>query len=135
MRILIVEDDELVADLLREMLENEPADIDHADSCREAKLLLQKNRYDWIVLDYHLGDGTGLQVLEHLRQLGHPSRALFLTGAVITAEMHAQADRLGADAILEKPLFLFTDDLRRKIHSLADPTGDVAPTNCRTQAD
>ena len=65
-RILHVEDDESLTQLLRELLSDE-ADIVAAHSLAEARSRLDGPPYDLVILDITLGDGSGLEILPLLR--------------------------------------------------------------------
>lgn len=56
-----------------------------------------------LVTDYHLPDGTGLDVLAVLRAAGWHGRAVLIT-AVATPELVDQAIATGFHAVLEKPM-------------------------------
>jgi PAS domain S-box-containing protein len=65
-RILHVEDDESLTQLLRELLLEE-ADVVAAHSLAQARLRLDGPPYDLVILDLTLGDGSGLEILPLLR--------------------------------------------------------------------
>lgn len=66
-RILHVEDDESLTRLVSELLSDE-AEVIPARSLAQARLLIETGRYDLVILDIALGDGSGLELLPVLRQ-------------------------------------------------------------------
>ena len=70
MRILVIEDDRLVADLMRQVLEDDGYAVDIAAIGGEGQRLAMATAYDAIVLDLELPDRSGLSVLQELRREG-----------------------------------------------------------------
>lgn len=68
--ILIVEDDTYINALLKEALEKEGYFCEQAFSGTEARMLLQMNPYQLVLLDLMLPGIGGEQVLEEIRQSG-----------------------------------------------------------------
>ena len=95
LRVLIVDDNEIdrmsVADALKRS--DADYDLDFAPSCEIAKEKLEDRIYDVILLDYQLGDGTGLDILDL-----HPEPpVIFVTGGgdeTIAADAMKRAPRL-----------------------------------------
>lgn len=60
---------------------------------------------DLVVTDVQMPGATGLRVLSHLRR-AHPTVPVILITAFGSAELHAQAKRLGAATVFDKPFDL-----------------------------
>ena len=103
MRILIVDDDIQVLEVLYGLLQKPHTIIDCADSCAMAKNLLAENRYDWVTLDFHLGDGTGVDILKIIHDYYPATKTIFFVGETATLKFTAEVTRLGADGVLYKP--------------------------------
>jgi len=87
-RLLIVDDEESVRELLLAVLEDEPFDIDTACTGEEALSKGCQHDYDLIVTDLKMPGLSGAQFCDKLRQ-ARPSdapRFLFMTGDVLSAE-------------------------------------------------
>ena len=67
MRILVVEDDPILADGLRAGLSLTGAAVDAVQTCEDADHALAASRYSAVVLDIMLPDGSGLDLLRRLR--------------------------------------------------------------------
>ncbi len=70
MRVLVVEDNKVIADSVRLMLQMDAFAVDHTKLGREATTLAAKAHYDIILLDLALPDINGHKVLENLRNAG-----------------------------------------------------------------
>ncbi len=80
-RILVVEDDEGVAQLERRQLERAGYEVVTARTTGEALERVEQERVSLVLLDYHLpGELDGLRFHERLRQLGHDLPVIIVTG-------------------------------------------------------
>jgi len=70
-RVFLVEDHELFASGVRNELGQEFALVGHAASVAEAVAEIPKANPDVVLLDVHLPDGNGPEVVEALRRMGH----------------------------------------------------------------
>ena len=70
LRILLIEDDALVASSIQRLLRNTGAECDHAAGGAEGLALARKGTYDVIVLDVNLPDIRGFEVAQRLRAAG-----------------------------------------------------------------
>jgi len=93
LRILLIDDDRVDRMAVRRHVKAgvHPFDVTEAGSCAEGAARLAESTYDAVLLDYLLGDGTGLDLLP---QLGN-TPAVFLTGEG-NEEVAVEAMRLGA---------------------------------------
>lgn len=64
MKILLVEDNEVISKGLSYSLKKEGFEIDMAKTKNEARIAIEKERYDLIILDVALPDGTGFDLYE-----------------------------------------------------------------------
>ncbi|GLY77020.1 response regulator transcription factor [Actinoallomurus iriomotensis] len=102
MRILVVEDERRLAELLKDGLAGEGFAVDLAHDGQEGLWLATENPYDVIVLDVMLPRLDGDAVCARLREAGIWTPILMLT-AKDTAQDEAQALDNGADDFLGKP--------------------------------
>ena len=102
MRLLIVEDDTDVRDLLIELCEDEGYDADGAGSVAAATAALRAVSYDLVILDLWLPDGSGSAVLRELRRVGSAVPVVVCSGRP-DAVLRTRMFEAGADAVLEKP--------------------------------
>lgn len=65
--ILVVDDHEIIRCLLSEVLSKIGHNVTEACNAVEAIRLCDEHRYDLLILDYHLSDMNGLELVEHLK--------------------------------------------------------------------
>ncbi len=115
MRILLVEDDELLGDGTRNGLEQNGIAVDWVRLGGEADAALRIHDFDVMILDIGLPDQSGLDLLKALRDHGNAVPVLVLT-ARGTAEEKVAALDMGADDYLVKPFDL--DELSARVRAL-----------------
>ena len=102
MRILVVEDDALLAEGLTSVLTRAGHVVEHARTGRHADILLVDQAFDLVVLDVGLPDIDGFEVLRRMRQRHSATNVLVLT-ARDAVEDRVRGLDLGADDYLTKP--------------------------------
>ncbi|MEJ7930330.1 response regulator transcription factor [Ramlibacter sp. AN1015] len=116
MRILIAEDDQVLADALLRSLRAAGAAADQISSGSEADAaLLTNNEFDLLILDLDLPRLHGLEVLRRLRARGSTIPVLILTAADSVEERVKGLD-LGADDYMAKPFSL--QELEARVRAL-----------------
>ncbi len=78
-RILIVEDDRTFATFLESFLSGKGYQVISRHTCREARSFLSAEHVDFILLDYRLPDGTGLDILDTLNEMTRKIPVLIMT--------------------------------------------------------
>ncbi len=111
MRILVVEDEQKVANALREGLEGERYDVVVERTGENAFFRLTTEAFDLILLDLGLPGRDGLEILATLREKGVKTPVLVLTARDTLQDRVAGLDS-GADDYLVKP-FAFAELLAR----------------------
>jgi DNA-binding response OmpR family regulator len=102
MRILVVEDDDLVADAIALGLGAAGFAADRTGSADAAKAALNSEHFDLVVIDIGLPGVDGFSLVRRLRDGGHPIPILILTARNSVATKVEALD-LGADDFLPKP--------------------------------
>lgn len=111
MRILIVEDDQQIADFVRRGLEESGYAVDHAADGDNAFVLSVNEPYDALVVDVMLPRRDGLKLIEDLRQRGVATPVLILS-AKRSVDDRVRGLQTGGDDYLTKP-FAFAELLAR----------------------
>ena len=103
MKILLVEDNERVAEFVRKGLAESGHTVDYADNGRDGLFLASSERYDAIILDRMLPGGIdGLAIIEALRRTENRTPILILS-ALADVDERIRGLRAGGDDYLTKP--------------------------------
>lgn len=102
MRILVVEDDRIIADAVKEGLEDESYAVDVAYDGDEGYRTASADEYDVIILDVMMPEMNGYEVCEKLRAEGNKTPILMLTAKDAERDIVTGLDT-GADDYLPKP--------------------------------
>lgn len=113
MRILVVEDEEKLVDILARSLRAEGYSVDGVRTAAEGMEYAKAYAYDLMILDLQLPDGTGTGLLKRLREQGHAMPALILT-ARGDLDCKVENFRAGADDYVVKPVAMAELGLRVK---------------------
>ncbi|OOF47804.1 response regulator [Rodentibacter trehalosifermentans] len=105
MRILLVEDDQMIAKVVSEGLKNARYAVDWVNNGNTAEQALAAQSYDLVLLDLGLPGQDGLQVLRHLRQNKNHMPVLIVTARDDLDSRLAGLDG-GADDYIIKPFDL-----------------------------
>jgi len=103
-RILLLEDDELLAQTLVELLSENSYEVDLAVDGDEAAELSYENKYDLYIFDINVPEINGLDLLEALRGANDMTPTIFTT-ALSDMNSIARGFEVGADDYLKKPFF------------------------------
>ena len=130
MRLLIVEDDPRLADLMTEGLSEAGFTVEHTASAMQAHSMASLQPYDLIVLDVMLPEGSraGFDLARTLREEHNATPILFLT-ARDDVDSRLEGLEGGGDDYLAKP-FDFRE-LRARIHALIRRSNGVASNHVR----
>jgi DNA-binding response OmpR family regulator len=122
MRLLLVEDNERFAALLRQGLASAGFSVDVLTTVQEANGALESGRWDVIVLDRGLPDGDGIDVLAEMRRQGDSTPVLILT-AHGNLKDRVNGLQSGADDYLVKPFAL--EELVARLQALLRRPGNL----------
>ena len=125
MRILIAEDDAIIADGLARSLRQGGYAVDWAPNGLEVDAALMTVVYDLLILDLGLPKLAGLEVLKRLRGRGAAVPVLILTALDGTGDRVKGLD-LGADDYMVKPFELA--ELEARVRALTRRSAGTAPT-------
>jgi CheY-like chemotaxis protein/Tfp pilus assembly protein PilF len=120
-KILHVEDDEMVAGLAKEMLEIQGWQV---ETCSNGNAALEKisgnAHYDLLLIDYDLPGVNGLELVHRARDLAHRSHIPVVVLSATPVE--AAARKAGADVFLHKPqdIGLLVETITRLLGSAED---------------
>lgn len=113
MKVLIIEDEYNLADVIKERLEKEKLIVDIVEDGEEGYYYASTNTYDLIILDVMLPNMSGFQILNKLRTDNINSKIIMLT-ARSTIEDKLNGLENGADDYLTKPFHM--DELVARVN-------------------
>lgn len=126
MRLLLVEDEPMLGDAIRERIARDGHAVDWVMRLDEAEAALTAVGYELILLDLHLPDGRGLDLLRAMRQRGDSRPVLILTARDQVRD-RIEGLNAGADDYLVKPFDL--DELVARIGAIGRrAAGDPSPS-------
>lgn len=120
-RILLVDDDELLRDLLEMTLALEGYQVGVASNGAEALALLENTEFDLIILDLMMPILDGMRFLKRLP--GGKQPPIIVLSASSNAAVTAQVEKLGAAAVARKPVD--PEEFLKLVHSTLS-SGSVA---------
>ncbi len=104
-RILVIDDEPDLRTLYELSLLREGYRVDTAGDKKEALACIAQQQFDVIITDMRLPDGTGIQILEHLRKQQRTERSIVIT-AYGSAHNAVESLKAGAFDYLTKPVDL-----------------------------
>ena len=128
-RILLLEDERNVGSTLVERLKREGYEVAWAQTCEEARLEIGSRKFDLVLLDVGLPDGSGFEIGELLRQTQRAASIIFLT-AFGNPEDRVRGLEIGAEDYVVKPfhvkelLLRIQNGLKRAKYLAASPESD-----------
>lgn len=111
MRVLVIEDDQDVADYLNKGLRESDYVVDHATEGKEGMTMAASGDYDVMIIDRMLPGMDGLNIIKTIRATGNQTPVLILS-ALGDVDARVEGLRGGGDDYLTKP-FSFTELMAR----------------------
>lgn len=105
MKLLIIEDEISLQEIMTISLKKEGYVVEVASDCRTAEDKLCVYNYDCVILDIGLPDGNGLDILASIKKSGNPVNVI-ITSARDAIEDKINGLELGADDYLAKPFHI-----------------------------
>ena len=102
MKILLLEDDQILCASLKEFLELEGYSVDVAHRGPEVYDLTFETQYDLYILDVNVPEINGFDVLSALKEAGDETPAIYIT-ALTDINSIAKGFEIGADDYIKKP--------------------------------
>lgn len=104
-KILVVEDDEILNELLYEFLSSQGYLVTSTSNYEQALNLAYENSFDLWIFDVKIVGGNGFELLKELRELNFKTPAIFTTSLNDLASLKSGFDN-GCDDYLKKPFLL-----------------------------
>jgi len=111
-RILVIEDEKSMREVMKILLEEEAYDVTVAVNGEEGIGLLRDNLYDLVITDIRMPRADGFQVLRHVREYA-PDTMVIMVTAFGTTESAIDAMKMGAYGYVQKPFKI--DEIRLSV--------------------
>ncbi len=125
-KILLVEDEPVLREALKEWLQDDGYDVEVAATGEEALGKIKEGGYGVIVLDLRLPDIDGLQVFEEARDIKPETKGVIIT-AYPSKETRKRAEEMGLLDYLSKPFRI--QDLENVISGALDEVSKAEPSD------
>jgi DNA-binding response OmpR family regulator len=112
-KMLFIEDEAALAEIVRESLEAKGFEVHHALTLSKAMLLYQQHQPDIIVADVMLPDGNGFEWIATIRRTDTITPVIFLTSRSQTADV-VHGFEMGGNDYLKKPFSIAELEVRMK---------------------
>ena len=105
-RILVIDDDSSICEVVRAMVEKAGHDVSTASNGRLGLASLAREPVELVIADIVMPEMDGIETVRQLRSMTRPPKIIVMTGGNRegAADQLALARSLGADATLTKPL-------------------------------
>jgi DNA-binding NtrC family response regulator len=100
-RILIIDDQDPIRRVLREILENEKYQVDDANNGAKALQMIKEQEYDAVLCDIKMPEMDGLEVLEHIKEMSEVP--VIMVSGNSSPDEAARSIKKGAFDFIEKP--------------------------------
>lgn len=103
-RVLYADDDEMGREMMEAWISTAELRVDLlvSDSVKQTKELLQRSRFDLLLLDYCFADGTGIDICKTVRQMGSNVPVIFYSAIARNVDRQNASDA-GGSAYFVKP--------------------------------
>ena len=115
MKILLLEDDTVLASILEDYLLEEAYAVVQTYSMKKALTLAEEDKFDLYIFDINVADGDGISLLRELREFNDTTPAIFITAFHDTKYLKS-AFGAGANDFIKKPFDL--DELGVRIENI-----------------
>ncbi len=121
-RILVVDDETDIVDLLRDVLTSEGFEVHAATDAESALALIRANIYDAALLDFNLPDMDGVMLHRQIRQMDEElaSRCIFMSG-LVQSDTNLGYYASYSGGFLSKPFDI--QDVLGAVRNVVGPTG------------
>lgn len=120
-RLLIVDDEQSMRELLQHVLEREGYHVETAENGRVALERMKERPFDLVISDIQMPDMTGIELLEHVRS-SSPETVVIMITAFATVDTARQAFKLGAEDFIIKDSGFDVDELKVLVRKAIEKT-------------
>lgn len=103
-KILLIEDDYSLSDVLRDFFEDNDIHVTHVDDGALAIPAFQQEKPGLVILDIVLPNKSGFEIIESIRNLDNDTPVILMTGTEFDVESEVKGYTLGAINYMKKPV-------------------------------
>jgi CheY-like chemotaxis protein len=105
LEVLIVDDEQMVRNTLRKMLERAGHRVQEAEDGVQALQFLEKRSPDLVICDIIMPNMEGIETLREVKKLSPKVKVIVISGGARSGSLNylSVAEKLGADAVMDKP--------------------------------
>ncbi|WP_297453154.1 sigma-54 dependent transcriptional regulator [Persephonella sp.] len=118
-RVLLIDDEQSILKVIKKFLEDQNFQVTTAENKKEALKHIAAGRFDIILSDYRLPDGTGMEILQYFREKDKETPFVMIT-AYGSIDGAVEAMRKRASHYISKPID--AENLLKIIHFLIEKT-------------
>lgn len=123
-KILLVEDDELMVYLVQRILHNEGYQVTTAQNGKVALELLEKESYDLLLTDILMPHASGFEVISKLKEMKESQNMpIIIMSSVGNEDAITEGFSIGADDFIKKPIM--AGELNKRIERLLKKSGKL----------
>ncbi len=101
-RILVVDDEPMLCEILKDFLEMDQYEVDQASGGQQAFEMICKFQYDCVISDVRMPSGDGTELAQRIFAMATPKPKVFLTTG-FSEISDEQAKAIGVVKVLQKP--------------------------------
>jgi len=118
-KILVVDDDDLLREVMCDVFTSEGADVSEADNGATALTMIQNIKYDVVVSDVRMPGGDGITLAKNISELPGEKPLVFICSGFNDLN-HEKADQLNIQKIFEEPFDhkLMIAEVSQKLRSI-----------------
>ena len=118
MKILVVDDNKKISDVLKQVLEIDGHECAVASSGRNGLSIIRQQKFDAIFMDLAMPDFSGMDVIDSLVESGEikEQKIIVLTASAIHDELEGDLVKKGVHMLLRKPIGI--DEIRDVLKNL-----------------
>ena len=118
-RVLLIDDDADVREILRGFLEVAEHSVVEAENGTIGNDLLENNSFDIVITDIIMHGGEGLSTIMRAKRLKPEMKVIAISGVASKKDVLEYAQDAGADMVLEKPISMgiFNDAVERCLNA------------------
>jgi len=101
MKVLVVDDQRNIVELLENIITDKGHSVDTAYDGRQGLELIKSRKYDLAIIDHNMPEMTGMELLKYIKTEGIPVKTIIISGYPNVQEGFFK--KLGVDEFIKKP--------------------------------